>query len=163
MLLKMLTVLMLLTAFCDVVLADDYELRPLQKYDLPEGLNVTKETVERLDFANGQAYKCFNAKEYLVVANMVVDYRWFWENSFSVEAVLARYENMIGKYELELKLLKDTNKQIDESRKFAVSLFKGERKTKEKRRFKAELTMWIAIGVALAEGILFSVLYFAKD
>ena len=159
----MLIASMLLTAYCGVALADDYELRPPQKQELSEGITVTQDTVKQLDFENEKAYKCFNAKQYLAVGQLIIDYRWFWENSFRVEAVLTKYEHMIGKYELELDVLKDTNKQIDESRKFAVGLFKEERKIKEKRRFKAELTMWIAIGIALAEGILFSVMYATKD
>ena len=163
MLLKTLIASMLLTAYCAVALADDYELRPPHKQEMPQGLTVTKDTVEQLDFENEQAYKCYNAKQYLEVGQLVIDYRWFWENSFRVSAVLVKYESMIGKYELEIKILKDTNKQLDESRKFAVSLFKEERKTKEKRRFKAELTMWIAIGIALAEGILFSIMYATKE
>lgn len=134
--------------------------RPTQKYEMPEGITVDEETVRDLDFVVNTEYKCFPTNQYETVANIVIDYRWFWVYTLKRDLIIRNYELKIEAMNSQIIMWKTISDRQGESSAFVSDLLTEDRALKAKGELRSKIGTYIAVGVAIAEMFIIGALAF---
>lgn len=148
-----------LIAFSTVAIAEE-RVRPKELLDKPDGIVITEDNVSDLDFAVHGGYKCFTPEQYKEVANIIIDYRWFWYYAIKRDAIIGNYELQIGKYKTELALWQQMSQRQENSLNFTQTLVTEQNKMRANQSRGQKITLYTAIGVALLEAVVIGALAF---
>lgn len=87
-------------------------VRPDELIDVPQGIVLRPRTEggARTVFRPSEEYKCFTSPEYGSVGHLVTDYRWLWYYAIQMETKVALLQKEIGNLELQITVLKDSEK-----------------------------------------------------
>lgn len=152
---------MTLIVFSTAISAEEKD-RPKEMHDKPEGITVTSDNVDDLEFEQHGGYKCFAPDEYKVLANIIIDYRWFWTYSIKRDAIIANYELQIGKYQSQISLWKTMSQKQENSLNFTQALVTEQNKLKLKTNRDQKLVLYATIGIAVLEAVVIGALAFKK-
>jgi hypothetical protein len=126
---------------------------PEREIDEPDGfvLYSKDEKGRQINFKPQEDYQCFPAGDWVKMGHLITDYHWLFGYAMRMQLVVANMESQIGNLTLEVQRWKDMTNRVDESRLFAVGMFKEERTLKLRSDFSNKVTMWLAVGVAVLE------------
>ncbi len=118
--------------------------KPFQIFDVPEGLILRPQNAEgeQFVFFPKEAYKCFTVSEYQVVANIVLDYRWFWGYALDLEAEIKLKAGEIKNLELQIGTWSHSLDVVQRGYDGMTSLFGAQQKQTLKMARSASLEIW---------------------
>lgn len=134
--------------------------RPKELQDRPAGVTITADNLGDLDFETNGGYKCFTADEYKTIANIIIDYRWFWFYAAKQDLVIEKYQLEIGKYQSQVALWQTMTQKQESSLKFTQNLITEQNGIKQKQNMGMKVTMYGAIGLAILEAVVIGALAF---
>ncbi len=132
----------MLIALCTGATAEDN--RPATQRQLPQGQTLNVEGVE---------YKCFTLDEYKDVAHLVVDYRWFWDHTLTLERENALLVSMSEVQTQRVEIWKEQVESLEGEREFLSDLFDAEHGLRLKLEAKDRALGWIPWAIVVLESV----------
>jgi hypothetical protein len=147
----------------------DKDLKPEARLEVPDGLVLTKgpdlETTIRslrLSVRGGEEYKCFTRDEWATMADLVIDYRWFWDYTLTLENELKLRAVEIGRLEDTSTTWREALESERSSREKMGELFEREhglRLSLERKTRLKEYVLWGGIILTSAAAVAFGTAY----
>ena len=147
----------------------DEDLKPKALLEVPGGLVLTKgEDLERdlrsmrSGVRSGEEYKCFSREEWKAMADLIIDYRWFWDYSLTLENELKLRSEQIDKLSSVGATWKEALESEKSSREKMGELFEREHRLRlslERKTRLKEYVLWGGIILTSAAAVAFGTAY----
>jgi len=138
-------------------------LKPVSIINVPGGLTLTKKTglnrdIEdlRLKIRDGEQYKCFTSFQWKTMANIIIDYRWFWDYTLTLEKHNSLKEQEIENIKKQVLIYTETVRLLEDNRKITAQLFKLENDYKKEILKRGKIRQYLLIGVVVLETVILS-------
>lgn len=134
------------------------DVKPAQIFNVPEGKNLRPEVDDRgkpVVFVVDQEYKCFSVPEYLTIARIITDYRWFWSYATDLEHQLELQVAETDKVRLQRDAWAGTAKRTERAMTKLDNLFTTDQRLRlsASKSKKYELWGWRAATVVFAGSV----------
>lgn len=129
-------------------------------YERPQGVTITADTIGDLDFETNGGYKCFSPDEYKTIANIIVDYRWFWFYAMKRDIIIGKLELQIEKYEKQVGLWQTMSNNQQNSLNFTQTLVSEQNKIRLNQNRSQKIILISSIGLSIFEAIVIGALVF---
>lgn len=152
---------MTLTVFSKPASADTADAgvsdpKPEQVFDIPAG--VKAEPFKERGWGNvfnpnEKEYKCFTTTEYQVIANIILDYRWFWGYAMDLETKLKLKDKEIGSLGRQLEIMNHSLEASEGGRANLNTILEREQKLRLDMASSSEFELWLWRGGTIILGL----------
>lgn len=138
--------------------------KPDQIYNVPHGTTLRPQVDNKGRPAGvilDREYKCYEAQEYLVIAKIITDYRWFWKYSSDLELKLKLQSEQQNAMISQRSLLEDSLLKAEKALDKSSRLFELSQtaQIKNNHRRDTELMAWrVATGLLVGSVVVTSVI-----